>query len=143
MKTDIKNQWLEALRSGHYQQGIRALRHINTQEKDQPDQFCCLGVLCDLYAKAHPNDLNWGPQTAFYNVPFLTRFEGDDEIHKSMSYLPMRVREWAGLKNSDPIVNVQLTSVHGVAYTDETNLSKLNDSGWPFTRIATVSEDQL
>jgi hypothetical protein len=143
MNPAIKTQWLEALRSGQYIQGIRSLRHINNSEKNQPDKFCCLGVLCDLYAQAHPNDLGWGPQTAFYNVPFLTRFDDEDEVHKSMSYLPVRVRDWAGLDNINPKVRVNLTSPHGVPYEDETNLSKLNDDGWCFNQIADVIEQQL
>jgi hypothetical protein len=36
----IKARWVEALRSGRYQQGTGLLR------KD--DAYCCLGVLCDL-----------------------------------------------------------------------------------------------
>jgi hypothetical protein len=40
MKADLKAKWIEALRSGHYEQGQGYLRHAN--------QFCCLGVLCDL-----------------------------------------------------------------------------------------------
>lgn len=42
MNQEIKTKWLEALRSGTYQQGREGLRHIGS------NQFCCLGVLCDL-----------------------------------------------------------------------------------------------
>lgn len=44
MKEDVKNLWVEALRSGKYQQAKHALRWpaIDTFN------FCCLGVLCDL-----------------------------------------------------------------------------------------------
>jgi hypothetical protein len=41
MKKDIKTKWLEALRSGKYQQGRGVLRRLN-------DTYCCLGVLCDI-----------------------------------------------------------------------------------------------
>lgn len=40
MDATLKAQWVEALRSGKYQQGYGALR--------KGDQFCCLGVLCDV-----------------------------------------------------------------------------------------------
>jgi hypothetical protein len=40
MKPEVKQMWLEALRSGKYKQGKRQLRDGN--------KFCCLGVLCDL-----------------------------------------------------------------------------------------------
>ncbi|ALA16090.1 MULTISPECIES: hypothetical protein [Chelatococcus] len=41
MDAEIKARWLEALRSGRYKQGKYRLR-------THDDQFCCLGVLCDL-----------------------------------------------------------------------------------------------
>lgn len=40
MDKELKRKWVEALRSGKYEQGHGALR------KD--DKFCCLGVLCDV-----------------------------------------------------------------------------------------------
>lgn len=41
MDTELKTKWLEALRSGKYKQGKHLLRSVH-------DQFCCLGVLCDV-----------------------------------------------------------------------------------------------
>lgn len=41
MKKEYADKWIEALRSGKYEQGQGTLR-----TKD--DKFCCLGVLCDL-----------------------------------------------------------------------------------------------
>jgi len=40
MHQEIKAKWLEALRSGRYEQGKNELCFDN--------QFCCLGVLCDI-----------------------------------------------------------------------------------------------
>jgi hypothetical protein len=40
MNRQYKEPWLEALRSGRYQQGRS---YINSQGR-----FCCLGVLCDV-----------------------------------------------------------------------------------------------
>jgi len=40
MNSELKAKWVEALRSGDYAQGLRALRKGNS--------FCCLGVLCDV-----------------------------------------------------------------------------------------------
>jgi hypothetical protein len=37
----IKQKWVEALRSGNYQQTQGALHKIN-------DGYCCLGVLCEI-----------------------------------------------------------------------------------------------
>ncbi len=40
MTSELKTKWLEALRSGRYQQGTRWLQ--------QNEKFCCLGVLCEV-----------------------------------------------------------------------------------------------
>jgi len=40
MTAEMKAKWLEALRSGKYQQGKNFLR--------EGDRYCCLGVLCEL-----------------------------------------------------------------------------------------------
>src|SRR5690242_16385148 len=44
MNQDIKKKWVDALKSGEYTQGQFVLRSFE-------DTYCCLGVLCDLYAK--------------------------------------------------------------------------------------------
>lgn len=41
MDKALKAKWLEALRSGRYKQGRERLRN-------RRDEFCCLGVLCDI-----------------------------------------------------------------------------------------------
>ena len=41
MTPELKQKWIEALRSGKYKQGRTVLRNLE-------DQFCCLGVLCDV-----------------------------------------------------------------------------------------------
>jgi hypothetical protein len=50
MKTEIKQKWLNALRSGEYKQGIGALRKATEDENGKYDdkEYCCLGVLCDI-----------------------------------------------------------------------------------------------
>lgn len=42
LDSELKQQWIDALRSGKYQQGEGSLR-----TKD--DEYCCLGVLCDIF----------------------------------------------------------------------------------------------
>jgi hypothetical protein len=42
MNKEIKEKWINALRSGKYEQGKSQLRSLS-------NKFCCLGVLCDLY----------------------------------------------------------------------------------------------
>lgn len=42
--TELQLKWIEALESGEYKQGKGQLR--------DGDQYCCLGVACDVYDKA-------------------------------------------------------------------------------------------
>lgn len=43
MDFELKRTWLDALRGGKYEQGLGMLACNN--------QFCCLGVLCDIISK--------------------------------------------------------------------------------------------
>lgn len=45
MNQEIKAQWLQALRSGDYTQGVLRLR---ISAGDGQLRHCCLGVLCDV-----------------------------------------------------------------------------------------------
>lgn len=59
MTPEFKVQWLEALRSGKYEQATKVLR-------SRSDCFCCLGVACDLLDSTkwlqgeNPDGLDWG-----------------------------------------------------------------------------------
>lgn len=59
MSLDIndKTKWVNALRSGEYQQG-KAVLHNPTQ-----DTYCCLGVLCEVtgreFKAVDPGNDNW------------------------------------------------------------------------------------
>lgn len=48
MKEDIKHQWLEALRSGKYEQGRQSLCVSS--------RYCCLGVLAEITGHLSPLD---------------------------------------------------------------------------------------
>ena len=83
MNEQVKEKWLNALRSGDYQQTKFNLR--------RKDRFCCLGVLCDLYGKEH--NLEW----ELVDVG-VYRFQNRD------LYLSSSVIEWSGLVSENPIV---------------------------------------
>jgi len=44
MDESVKQEWVEALRSGKYEQGTGTL----CKQADDDVKYCCLGVLCDL-----------------------------------------------------------------------------------------------
>lgn len=47
MNPEVKKKWIDALRSGNYEQGRGTLIEENT---DKTRQYCCLGVLADIIA---------------------------------------------------------------------------------------------
>lgn len=108
MDPEIKERWCAALESEQYQQGQDWLR------KD--DRFCCLGVLCDLYAKET-------------GEPWMAR----DRMYAFMgasACLPERVIAWAGLTNYNPMIA-------------GTAASCWNDNGTPFPAIAAAIREHL
>ena len=89
MDQNIKKQWVEALRSGKYEQGKDWLQNEG--------RFCCLGVLCDLHAKAKDN--NW------------SQLYDDVKSYLDHSeFLPEEVVDWADLFSSDPYVGAKKIS---------------------------------
>jgi hypothetical protein len=119
MNQQVKEKWLSALRSGAYAQGEHYLRRGD-------GSFCCLGVLCDLYAKEHPVGwrINDDPNDKSSYI------FGDD----STVFLPLEVVQWAELTAHDPIVYVN---------GGERRLSLLNDIGNTFNDIADLIEENL
>ena len=116
MNPQVKAKWLDALRSGYYEQGKGKLR--------TETGFCCLGVLCDLYAEEH-KDVHWKTSYVEGDYTFLGR-EGT---------LPEKVVDWADLKSSTPSVSYE---------NDTYELAMLNDSvELSFDEIADVIEEQL
>lgn len=101
MKQEIAEQWVAALRSGEFKQGRYRLR--NTK-----NEFCCLGVLCELYARAHPHIPNKQP----------------NEYYGNNMLIPDQVERWAGMKTVFGLLPNNLT------------LSMLNDEGKSFNTIA-------
>ena len=83
MKKDIKEKWVKALRSGEYKQGKYVLR-------SQADEYCCLGVLCDLFVKEH--NLEWIPTDAKDPSERVQQYYA---LLGNGGILPFAVREWA------------------------------------------------
>lgn len=109
MKPDVKQAWLTALRSGDYQQGQGYLR--------QGDQYCCLGVLCDLYGKAV------GPE---WEEDHRYDAQQVHSMHCVDTTLPIQVQRWADLMSPNPL-----------------DLAALNDDGSTFEELANIIERDL
>jgi hypothetical protein len=113
MKREIAHKWINALRSGKYKQGRNVLRNQN-------DEFCCLGVLCDIsgiYEWKKPDSNIDGEEFYLYNLNY-----GD---------LPFKVIEWAGIRGGPTAIlpNFSLVSAN-------------DDKEWSFEAIACIIESR-
>lgn len=127
MNQRIKKIWLEALRSGEYKKGVGCLRaNDNT--------FCCLGVLCDLYAKEHPSQVIWSTPDINGHKEFRI---GIYSVEKGI--LPKDVARWAELKFRSPSIK-PTTADNG---TLNLYLTSLNDNCTTFDKVIKVIEEQL
>jgi len=131
MNTEVKQKWIDALRSGKYDQGSEKLRSVQG--------YCCLGVLCDLYSQEQDSEwefrgiaeTNLQPQDYWY-------FDGESE------FLPESVKEWAGLPAKNPSVRVDVTEDEDDDdwfYNEE--IANLNDSGYTFNELSKLIEQQF
>ena len=131
--------WVEALRSGAYEQCRGRLRRqyledYDNDEREQGEGYCCLGVACDLYQQAHPDVSEWiEDEFAIFSGPHegagSTTMEG--ALHEA-------VAEWLGLKDIDG-------QFHEKQYVPNSksagsSLIALNDVGATFEQIADMIE---
>lgn len=112
---EVKEKWVQALRSGEYDQTTKVLR--------DNEGFCCLGVLTDLYLQEHDEDWKL-MKNGYYAIQLDVRVEYEA--------LAERVQEWAGL-----------ASPNGTIDGGEC-LAEMNDSGhYSFEDIANVIEEKM
>lgn len=93
MNAEIKTKWIEALKSGKYPKGVKAL---NYQDDKGVQRYCCLGVLCDLYIEETKIGA-WknSDSTIPTNIKRMYFYKGDFNI--GSAFLPAEVQDWAGM----------------------------------------------
>lgn len=130
MNKAIKKQWVDALRSGDYSQGKHCLQ-------DENNNFCCLGVLTDLYIKSHRHSLiEWSKDISYENdipnYPALLPVDGKSPTSEPRQFeaerLPDIVAEWSGFNPAFEYNNMDLEDI--------------NDDGVTFDEIANIIEEQ-
>lgn len=126
MDPEVKAEWVQALRSGEYEQARGYLRRTLDRGRDakeintKPQGFCCLGVLTDLYCKK-TGEGSWSLPNIFGSR--FTSASGD-----SCTDLTADVKNWSGLDNGEV----------------ESELARKNDSGsYDFVAIAAWIEEKL
>jgi hypothetical protein len=123
MYAKIKAEWVAELRSGKYKQGRCVLRSSD-------NKFCCLGVLCNIHAKHHPefaSKQNNVVQDECLSGDYNFEYGGEEQLP------PEEVYKWAGLSGD---ASVKLEGTFDTLYNH-------NDSGVSFKKIATAIEKQL
>ena len=130
MNPEVKQKWVDALRSGKYEQGSEKLRSMSG--------YCCLGVLCDLYAQEH--DTQWefrGNEETNLQPMDYWYFEDQSE------FVPESVMNWAGFSLNCPVVKIDVEEEDEDNWFYHEGLADLNDSGYTFNELSNLIEQQL
>lgn len=103
MDPELKEQWLDALKSGRYAKGRQALRSISNVET--VERFCCLGVLCDILDPEgwqEPTDASFAASFANKTlVPYAVRGGS-----VNVAYLPEEYVEKADIHNQMTLTRI-------------------------------------
>lgn len=120
MDKKIALKWAKALESGKYKQAKDAL---SSREKPKEKYgYCCLGVLCDIYAKEMKGG-KWKPE---YGARYFV-IDGDD---RNDADLPFAVQCWAGMSSESG------------DRKEGSSLAQLNDTGTAFKDIAKIIREE-
>jgi len=130
MNPEVKQKWIDALRSGKYEQGSEKLRSVSG--------YCCLGVLCDLYAQEHNTEWEFRGNEETNLQPQDYWYFGEES-----EFLPDSVMNWAELKVNCPEVNIDVDEDGEDVWSYNEALANLNDSGYTFNDLSKLIEQQL
>ena len=130
MNPEVKQKWIDALRSGKYEQGSERLRSVSG--------YCCLGVLCDIYAKEHNTEWEFrGNEETNLQPMDYWYYEGESE------FLPESVMDWAGLKVPNPSLRIDVEDNDEDNWYYQDEIANVNDSGYTFNDLSKLIEEQL
>lgn len=116
--TEPQRLWVEALRSGKYEQAKSVLCALG--DDNEPVGFCCLGVACEVAIAAGVEvDVKNG------SAADRCRIYGTSTV-----FLPFEVQDWLGLNSSNG------------RFKRDSTLSNLNDRGEVFEAIADIIESR-
>lgn len=146
MKSNWKNKWIEALRSGDFKQGKSKLTSkfpVMGHYEEKEDFDCCLGVLCKIVGRDNGvirEDYSDG--SVFYG--FMDAYGNKDT---NPTTLPMGLTKFVELEDSNPRIEYAWYGVPKWAphldpawHNETTSLANLNDDGLTFDQIADMIE---
>lgn len=120
MNPEVKARWVAALRSGEYVQSTGTLRTKN-------NEFCCLGVLCDLRATEKG----------------ITKWSANDFNRDGDDYPNDEVCDWAGFPRLDEDRLAREYNPEVRIGDERKGVADHNDEGATFAEIADAIEAQL
>ena len=108
----------------------RLLKALDTYPKTKGNLrddkgYCCLGVVCDLYQKEHPEAFWEQESDGVYMFHTSPEDKGGE-----YTFLPDKVNEWAGFKSRSILIDFRRKNSGRVD-----SLVDLNDRTSTFTRI--------
>lgn len=120
MNPEVKGKWVAALRSGEYEQGQDELRG---ERLEGGYEFCCLGVLTDIYAKQR-------------RIGFSRAGSARTIVEDDAGLLPsQKVCKWAGIPYIEELDDKPTESTG--------KLANMNDEGKTFKQIAAYIQRYL
>lgn len=122
MRNILLDKWLEALRSGKYDQTRGALYDGRG--------YCCLGVLCDLVTEEFEG--GWGDRTLNEDGENIN----DDGIPFECYAGEGKAYDWSSTIPPEPVL-----AYTGLAEAEANTLAKMNDGGMDFAAIANALEE--
>lgn len=126
----IKTAWVKALRSGDYTQ--------TTENLQDENGFCCLGVLCELAVEAGIVQRESEPNL-FGEISYGPAGTHPHSGGWSDAVLPQVVMDWVGFRAGNNLGEFDAPD----DFEYSTALTELNDNGHDFDFIADVIEKHL
>lgn len=144
MKAEYKQRWVEALRSGDYEQATGKLTIVDDNGNKS---HCCLGLLCELVKDDLGLDVKEVQRVVGGSaLGYMTTDEYGDESFAT-AVLSRPIEQAVGLSrpfNGVPEYNFNLDPSKPVdSWADadvQLHLSSLNDEGFTFSQIADIIE---
>ncbi len=132
MDSEVRQRWLNALRSGNYRQASGALRGTCG------DRYCCLGVLLDVEGACEWWETSDGYYARFPDGRTSEQMPTNDFL-KDVGLTVAAPTELNELVPSNPVTGGK----DGCGQPAATALAKMNDRGMTFEQIADVIEKYL
>ena len=105
MHKEPKQKWIDALNSGDYEQGKY---YLCSKVGSDTTEWCCLGVLTDLYQQETNNKL----------LSFVDNTVGAVVYGDSSTHISNEVLEWSGLTIEQACVCTKLNDGYNMSFSD-------------------------